>query len=297
MSTNDEPQQDLNGFEEDRILQPYENPELHLNISELEEYVRKQHISVNKLDEKVAELPKVDENGYSECPYALKMYKSKDFHLKAMISDLKMIRENILPKIIAESARHRKNMEMIYQAYTQLKRAEPADHLKSAEDKEKWMIDILEGLRKQVMVLISRMEKTIEIAKAKNMDSADDEKENGETKKNQDDQEEMMDQMDISFINHLLYGNHEKLNQPINMPQPNPDLITPPPILVLGNPDSQFTFAPPIPSVLPACPFVINPSLNILPPPSQNMPNTASTGPLYEGKDKCIKSNNKSKEE
>jgi len=84
----------------------------YMNLEDLDEFINHMEALLDKLTSKVNQLPKVDEKGNSECPFAEELYADKEEALTEVSKESKKI-EQYLDRVKWEIKRCRKNLDLI----------------------------------------------------------------------------------------------------------------------------------------------------------------------------------------
>jgi len=153
----------FNGLEQQR--QPRGSEEFHLE--HLDSFIHNMGKILDELREAVRILPKVDQDGSSECSFAEDLYAEKDEFIEKIEKESKKI-QPYLRLAEKEIARCRGNLDRINADAKSLNRDEAKERYASAKRAQESQYNKAIQQRKGLMDLISRTEKTLALARSKN---------------------------------------------------------------------------------------------------------------------------------
>lgn len=134
-----------------------------INITEIESYLATVESYVSELIAKIGMLPKVEEDGSSECPFAQKLYAEKEqAEAKVQVCLAKLGEYESWTH--SEIARCRSNLTELIAHEQQLNRDSPKQKLSDAESKLAAVYNRLLNLAESIKETINKVEKALEKA-------------------------------------------------------------------------------------------------------------------------------------
>lgn len=121
---------------------------------------------INRLAKKVRELPNIDENGHSECPFVEDLYAEKEEAMEDVVNGLKELR--LYKKYRDEDIVHSRNiLKTIQTKGKDLHLDRAKEKFSFAQLDQEYYIKKKIHLRDDLKALITRTEKTLNLAKAR----------------------------------------------------------------------------------------------------------------------------------
>ena len=121
---------------------------------------------IKNLDSKTSILPRVDEDGSSECPFAEDLYAQKEEAEQELINGIRVL-EGFLPVLEREIARCRNNLNRIRADASGLNRQEAKNGYSQAENQQKYQYQKFVEDRKNVLFVLKKANLVLEIARSK----------------------------------------------------------------------------------------------------------------------------------
>lgn len=140
-----------------------------LNCGELQNFILATQGKLNELQSAVGELPLVDEDGHSECPFAAQLYEKKNEETMELQRRLALARDSYLLQVNAESIRQQRVLQAIRENAARLNLQEPKREFFEAERRQVERADRLRKLKEQLLALIKQMEWVIKRAQSRKM--------------------------------------------------------------------------------------------------------------------------------
>ena len=121
---------------------------------------------IKNLDSKTSILPRVDEDGGSECPFAEDLYAQKEEAERELTKGIQKL-EGFLPVLDREIARCRNNMNRIKADASSLNRQEAKNGYSQAEKQQRYQYQKNVEDRKKVLFVLKKANLALEIAQSK----------------------------------------------------------------------------------------------------------------------------------
>ena len=130
----------------------------YMNLEGLDEFINHMEALLDKLTSKANQLPKVDEKGNSECPFAEELYADKEEALTEVAKESKKI-EQYLDRVEQEIKRCRKNLDLIRFDRTNLTLDEARKQYDAAKEAQQRELNKFTHLKKRLNDLKTRKNK------------------------------------------------------------------------------------------------------------------------------------------
>ena len=138
----------------------------YMNLEGLDEFIDHMEALLDKLTSKANQLPKVDEKGNSECPFAEELYADKEEALTEVAKESKKI-EQYLDRVEQEIKRCRKNLDLIRFDRTNLTLDEARKQYDAAREAQQRELNKFTHLKKRLNDLKTRKNKLLKTAQDK----------------------------------------------------------------------------------------------------------------------------------
>ena len=138
----------------------------YMNLEGLYDFIDHMEALLDKLTSKANQLPKVDEKGNSECPFAEELYANKEEALTEVAKESKKL-EQYLDRVEQEIKRCRKNLDLIQLDRASLNLDEARKQYDAAEKTQQQELDKFIYLKKRLTDLKTRKNKLFKTAQDK----------------------------------------------------------------------------------------------------------------------------------
>ena len=136
----------------------------NLKVENLSTYMKHVEEVLDILLSKATQLPIVDEEGFSECPFAEKLYAYKEEAVELVKEECKDL-EPYLEIVKEEIERCQKNLEQIQKDEGKLELNETKEQYEWAREKQQYELDQYIGFKKALIDLLTRKEELLKMAK------------------------------------------------------------------------------------------------------------------------------------
>jgi len=145
---------------------PHSENHTDTKLKDIDALIKNTEDLLEKLMKKTTELPKVDKDGQSECPFAENLFAEKDEHVETAVRNLKEMRGYLaqLEKLIE---RHHHNLDQIRSDSSALQQNSIKEDYAFAEFSQEFYYKRDLQRRKMLQHLITWTEKVLTLAKAK----------------------------------------------------------------------------------------------------------------------------------
>jgi hypothetical protein len=136
------------------------------SLKDIDSFMKNTEGLLEKLMKKTTELPKVDKDGQSECPFAENLFAEKDEHVETAVRNLKEMRGYLaqMEKLID---RHRRNLDQIRADSGELQQTSLKENYAFAEVSQEFYYKRALQRRKMLHHLITWTERVLTLARAK----------------------------------------------------------------------------------------------------------------------------------
>jgi len=146
-------------MEQDKTAKKYS----HLKLEDLNSYIKHVEDVLDELLSKATQLPKVDEHGNSECPFAEDLYAQKEEAVELVKKECKDLRP-YLELVKEEVERCKKNLEQIRADENNLELYETKEQYDFAREAQQNELDRFIGFRNTLIDLLIRKDELLKMA-------------------------------------------------------------------------------------------------------------------------------------
>ena len=146
-------------MEQDKNTKEYSD----LKLEDLNSYIKHVKDVLDELLSKATQLPKVDEHGNSECPFAEELYAYKEEAVELVKEECKKLRP-FLELVKDEVERCRKNLEQIRTDEANLELYETKEEYDFARQAQQHELDHFIGLRNTLIDLLIKKDELLKMA-------------------------------------------------------------------------------------------------------------------------------------
>ncbi|MBC2714917.1 MAG: hypothetical protein HF978_06370 [Desulfobacteraceae bacterium] len=143
-----------------------QNKYAHVDMKTVDSFLDKVERILEELISKANQLPKIDENGFSECPFAEELYAYKEKAARNLEKAIKRLRQYILP-VEREIERCRQNLKKISSDRQKLHDDEAKKNYNNAKEAQLSEYNQAIQRRKRLFEIIQKADKELEKAKEK----------------------------------------------------------------------------------------------------------------------------------